>query len=219
MKLPSPPMLVSVAALVVALGGTSYAAAQINGANIKPKSIDSSSIKKNELGSSVIKDGKIKPKDLSKKVTTSISAGKTRWVQVGANGQVVSQSGGFTITSAYPDAPAAANGNVYLNAGEDLSDNGISATIQLQNTVDQNADAIANGTSATSDTNPEFSGEISVSRCNVGAAGSATATGPTNCAPAGTQTNTHFVVSPRLSDGTRTAADTRKPFFVVITAS
>ena len=61
MKLPSvsPAMSVSVVALVVALGGTSYAAASINGNDIKAKSINSSKIKKDSLGSGVIKDGNL----------------------------------------------------------------------------------------------------------------------------------------------------------------
>ena len=65
MKLPSPAMFVSIAALTVALGGTSYAAVTINGSQIKAKSINSSKIAKNTLGSGVIKDGKIKAKDLA----------------------------------------------------------------------------------------------------------------------------------------------------------
>jgi len=236
MKLPSPAMFVSVGALVVALGGTSYAAVSINGANIKAQTIDSSKIKKNSLGSGVIKDGKITAKDIKAgevALPAQLAAAKTRWAFVGTDGQIKAQSGGFSIVASYPVLPNTAaapadnslraNGNVYINAGEDLADNGLVATIALQNTVDQNGDGITTGR-AGADQAPEFSGEISISRCNIGAAGSATATGPTNCAPAGAQNATSFVVSPRLSDGTPTGgADgntaNRKAFYVVVTGS
>ena len=72
--------------------------------------------------------------------------------------------------------PNRANGNVYINAGEDLSDNGITATVALQNTVDQNNDAITNGRAAGADANPEFSGEIAAAMCQPGTV---------NCAPPG----------------------------------
>jgi len=47
-----------------------------------------------------------------------------------------------------------ANDNVYINAGEDLSNNGIVASIALQNTVDQNNDTFTNGRAAGADSNP-----------------------------------------------------------------
>ena len=106
-----------------------------------------------------------------------------------------------------------ANGNVYIDANEDLSDNGIVTTIALQNTVDQNGDAITSGRAVGADSNPEFSGEITASQCSfTGAMGI-----PTNCAPPAAQNETSFVVSPRNSDGSVTSADTRKRFYVIIT--
>lgn len=221
MKLPSPAMFVSIAALVVALGGTSYAAVTINGKDIKAKSIDSSRIKSDALGSGVIKDGKVKQKDLA------VGAGDTRWAYVGADGVIQAQSGGFTMVAAYPTLPNTAaagtadnslraNGNVYIDAGVDLGGTAITATLVLQNTVDQDTNGMA-GRTPGSDTNAEFSGEITVSRCNVGAPPAAT--GPTNCAPTGAQNLNSFVVSPRLSDGQPTGlagANNRKGFYVTL---
>ena len=112
------------------------------------------------------------------------------------------------MTAGYPAAPAAANGNVYINAGENLSNNGIIATIALQNTVDQNADGIMNGRAAGSDLNPEFSGEAAAAMCQPGVV---------NCAPAGTNNTNHLVVSPRNSDGSVTGDGARKRFYVVVT--
>ena len=137
---------------------------------------------------------------------------RTRWFLVNAASEIEAQSGGFSITACYPAAPAAANGNCYVNAGENLTDNGVSATIALQNTTDQNADTIMNGRSALPDANPEFSGEITASRCFEPGAGAIV-----NCAPTGTNNPNHVVISPRNSDGTFTTDGTRKRFYVTIT--
>ena len=143
-------------------------------------------------------------------------AGVGRWALVDAAGAIVAQSGGFTVTAAYPTlapmgadtAGLRANGNVYINAGEDLSNNGVLAVVALQNTVDQNGDTVTNGRAAGADANPEFSGEISAAMCQPGVV---------NCAPPGTGNTSHLVVSPRLSDGSVTTADDRKRFYVVVT--
>lgn len=213
----TPSLLISILALVIALGGTSYAAVKINGKSIQAKSISASKIKKESIGSNRIKDGKVKTKDLAPGVVKN-----ARWLLVNPDGTIKAQSGGFTLVANYPVLPNTAvapapdnslraNGNVYINAGDDLSDNGITASVVLQNTDDQDGGGTA-GRTAGADANAEFSGEIAVSRCN--AAG---ATGPTNCAPTGAQNATSFVVSPRLSDGQVTTDATRKAFYVVVT--
>jgi len=137
---------------------------------------------------------------------------RTRWFLVNAAGAIEAQSGGFSITACYPTTPAAANGNCYVNSGEDLTDNGINATIALQNTTDQNADTIMNGRAPGPDLNPEFSGEIAASRCFTPGAGAIV-----NCAPAGTNNPNHVVISPRNSDGSFTVDGARKRFYVTIT--
>lgn len=131
-----------------------------------------------------------------------------RWVLVDANGQIEAQSGGFTVIAGYPETPAAANGNVYIDSGEDLSDNGVVATLAMTNQIDQNADEIKNGRAPGADANPEFSGEVTASVCGIATV--------VACAPTGTNNSSHFVVSPRMSDGSVTGPDTRKRFYVVI---
>jgi len=225
-RLPSPALTVSIAALVVALGGTSYAAGLIGSRDIENNSIRSQDIKDKTIKSSDLEKGGVKSSDVLDGTlqTQDFKAGQVpkgpqgpagvgRWALVNAAGQIEAQSGGFTVTVGYPAAPAAANGNVYINANEPLTNNGILATIALQNTVDQSTppDGISNGTSALADSNPEFSGEIAVSRC------APTGTFVTNCAPAGTNNVNTLVVSPRNSDGTRTADGSRKRFYVVVT--
>jgi len=154
-------------------------------------------------------------------------AGPSRWVLVNAAGAIEQQSGGFRIANAYPTtAGGAANGNVYIESGDtDLTNNGIVATIALQNQVDQNGDAITNGSVANPDVNPEFSGEITVSQCALaGIVACAPMDVNTGGAQVPTNANNYFVVSPRLSDGRRTSdanspvptMPNRKRFYVVI---
>jgi hypothetical protein len=142
---------------------------------------------------------------------------RTRWVLIDAAGRIERQSGGFSVTAAYPTLPATAadpaglraNGNVYINANEDLTDNGITVSIALQNAADQNGDGVTNGRADAEDANPEFSGEVSATQCGLA--------GIVTCAPGGTNNANHFVVSPRLSDGRVTTDATRKRFYVIIT--
>lgn len=261
-KRPSGPMVVSTMALVVALGGTSYAAATIgtgdlrNGAVTSPK-IANGTIKKVDLAPGVATSGPRGPQGFQgpqgqqgprgPQGTPGTDgadgapgapgaqgpAGVGRWALVGMDGQIISQSGGFTVAAAYPTLPNTAvppapdnslraNGNVYINANEELSDNGIVATVVLQNTINQDGNAGNAGRNPGADANPEFSGEIAVSRCTF--TGNTGPVIPTACAPAPAQNANSFVVSPRLSDGSvttgaGTAADpgTRKAFYVVIT--
>jgi hypothetical protein len=206
-------MLVSVAALVIATGGTSYAVATIGSEDIRNGSILPQDIKDGQLKTNDIADGGLLARDFADgqlPAGPQGEAGIGRWVLVNAAGQIEAQSGGFTVASAYdqPGAPAGAVGNVYLNANEDLSDNGVVVSIALQNQVDQNADTFKTGRVDAADANPEFSGEITATMCGI--------TGVVGCAPTGTNTTSHFVVSPRLSDGRFTLAENRKRFYVVI---
>ena len=212
MKKPSPSILVSSAALVVALGGTSYAAVQVTGKDIKNNTVTSADIKNKTIKAKDIAKGTIKAKNIKPGV---IPTG-ARWALVNAAGQIEAQSGGFNVVSAYPTLPNTAaagapdnslraNGNVYINTNEPLGNNGILATVALQNT-----NPAGPGRNAGPDANPTFSGEIAVSQCG---------TAITACAPPGTATDSVFVVSPRLSDGQPTGvggANDRKRFYVVV---
>lgn len=218
---PSPALIISSLALVVATGGTSYAAVMITGKDIKNGTVSSKDIRNNTVKSKDVKNGSLRAKDFRRSDLPQGPqgpAGVGRWALVNAAGQIEAQSGGFSITAAYPTLPntapapgdnsARANGNVYINANEPLGNNGVLAVVALQNTVDQNGDAITNGRAPGADANPEFSGEISVSQCGVPVTG---------CAPPGTANLNHLVVSPRLSNGGVTTADNRKRFYVVVT--
>lgn len=247
LRRPSPSMAVAIMALVVASTGTSYAAGLIGSDDVKNNSLTSMDIKDNSLkgrdiknnviGSNKIRNGSLKSKDFK---AGQLPAGQTgpagpagatgpagaagptgvgRWALVDATGTIIAQSGGFTVTAAYPTLAATgtdatglrANGNVYINAGENLANNGIIATIALQNTTDLNGDGITGGRSTANggaDVNPEFSGEVTAAMCTPGIV---------NCAPPGTGNNNHLVVSPRNSDGSFTTDGARKRFYVVVT--
>jgi hypothetical protein len=225
-------MAVSVMALVVASTGTSYAAGligsddirnnSIQSKDIKNKTVQGKDIKTGTIGAKQVKDGSLRTRDFKEgqlpagQQGPAGPAGVGRWALVDASGAIVAQSGGFSVSAAYPTlapmgadtAGLRANGNVYLNAGENLSNNGVLAVVALQNTVDQNGDTVTNGRAADADANPEFAGEISAAMCQPGVV---------NCAPPGTGNTNHLVVSPRNSDGTVTTDGTRKRFYVVVT--
>ena len=267
LRLPSPSMAVAGTAMVVALGGTSYAAVSINSSDVRNNSLTNADIKNSTVRSAEIRNGTIRSADVRNRSLTasdfrsgSLPAGArgaagpagpagpagahgpkgdkgdkgdaavSRWALVNAAGEIERQSGGFRIVSAYGSngAPAAAAGNVYIEVeGEDLSDNGLLASISLQNGQNQNgslngsnstdgAAGTGNGTNTGGDgsapgagDNLEFSGEISVAKCNT--------PGLVACAPMGSNENDTLVVSPRLSDGQRTTAGNRKRFFVTVT--
>ncbi len=238
---PSPAFVVATAALALSLGGTSaYAYSAITSADIKDNSVRSVDVKNGTLRIKDLNDNAVDalrgqrgargpqgPRGAQGQQGQQGEqgeqgpAGAGRWLLVNAAGEIEAQSGGFTIASAYdtinntenPDGtpgtvPLGAIGNVYIDAHEDLSDNAIVATIALQNQTDQNNDAVKNGRSLNPDANPEFSGEITTTRCGIA--------GIVACAPTGTDNAEYFVVSPRLSDGQVTSAETRKRFYVVI---
>ncbi|MCY4728296.1 hypothetical protein NYO98_18595 [Nocardioides sp. STR2] len=222
-------MAVSVMALVVASTGTSYATGLIGSDDIRNNSVQSKDIKDRTIkgrdvkddviGSNKVRNGSLKARDFKAGQLPAGAqgpAGVGRWALVDATGAIVAQSGGFSVTAAYPTlapmgtdtAGLRANGNVYIDAGENLANNGVLAVVALQNTVDQNGDAVTNGRAPGADANPEFSGEISAAMCQPGVV---------NCAPPGTGNTNHLVVSPRNSDGTVTGDGTRKRFYVVVT--
>ena len=109
---PSASLLVSTAALMVALGGTSYAALKIDSSDIKDNSVKSSDIKdktiksrdikKGGVKSSDVRDASLQAKDFKPGQIPTGPAGVGRWALINAAGQIEAQSGGFSVTAAYP---------------------------------------------------------------------------------------------------------------------
>jgi hypothetical protein len=113
----------------------------------------------------------------------------TRWALVNEAGQIELQTGGFATVNCYQ-----ANDNCYLDAGEDVRDNGLSAQIAVQN-VDGSA---------------RFSGETGVAPCGADFVA---------CAPPNTESPNVLVVTPRQSDGTPAPANNRFRFYVYVNGS
>jgi hypothetical protein len=207
-------MAVALLALFTALSASAYAATVITGKNVRNGSLTGADIQSKSIAGTDIKDGALAARDVkpgsltADRLAGNARAKNARWVLVNRAGQIEAQSGGFSVTAAYP--AGAANGNVYIESGEDLSDNGIAATIALENQYDLGGPAAPNnGTNAAPDANPEFAGEISASRCQI--------PGVVECGPPAAKTTSNFVVSPRESDGQPTTGANRKKFYVVIT--
>lgn len=194
-KLPSPAMIVACLALIAAIGGSAYAASQINGKNIKKNTITGKQIKEKTVKNVKSAKKAKKAKDANKVGGLKAKDLTTRWLLIGGNGQIVEQSGGFEILDGY-----VTNNNVYIDLGESTEGHGFEATIAIVNQGDVYSPA------GVTDTN--FQGEVSVARCQ---------TSMVECAPANSKNGDAFVVSPRNSDGTPTSATTRKAVYVTVT--
>ena len=211
----------------------------IRGGDVRSNSLNGTDIR--DIRSGDVRDGSLRARDFAKGQLPSGPqglagvkgdkgdtgpAGPSRWLLVNRNGQIEAQSGGFRIANAYP-AGGAGEANVYIESGDpDLSNNGIVSTIALENQYSLDANPVNTGRNAGPDANPEFSGEITASRCAIA--------GVVACAPADTTANggdgvttnrnNYFVVSPRNSDGSFTRNDSapgandndHKRFYVVI---
>lgn len=129
--------------------------------------------------------------------TAAATIAKSRWFLLDESGKIIEQSGGFTNVE---DSGYNTNGNVYIDAGDDLSDNGLGATIALQNQVDVDGTAGAD---------PNFGGEVSVSRCQI--------PDVVDCQPADAKNTNSLVVSPRDSAGAATTATNRERVYVTVT--
>lgn len=228
LRKPTPAFAVAVAALIVSLSGTSYAIATIGSSDIKNGSIQGRDIMTGQVFSSDIANGTLLGEDFKagtlKKGATGATgpagtqgatgapgpAGAngadgadgaqgvaTRWVLIDETGAIVEASDdGFTVVDAY-----VTNANVYIDAGEDLTDNGIVVSIATQNLVDRDG--------LDMDAEPNFAGEISGSRCQI--------PGAVECAPMVAKNTNSFVVTPRDSAGAVTTGTNRIRFYVVIT--
>ena len=197
----TPGTVIATIALVVAIGGTSYAATKIDTADIANNAITARQVENGSLKGKDFKEGGLKGSDIADgKITladlndSAIAALKPRWLLLDETGQIEEQSGGFTILDAYTT-----NNNVYIDAGSTLEGHGLTATIALQNKLDLDGDATAD---------PSFNGQVSVARCQTAAV---------ECAPANSKVPNAFVVSPRQDDGTATGPASRERVYVEIT--
>ena len=130
-------------AVFIALGGTSYAATQISGKDVRNGSLTGLDVK----------DGSLTAKELRKGAVPT-----TRWLLINEAGDIEEQSGGFSVISKPGiNGQPATNPNIYVNAGPSIVGKGLSATIAIQNRLDRDGNAMPD---------PAFAGDVAVGRCN-----------------------------------------------------
>jgi hypothetical protein len=170
--------------------GKDMRANSITAREIKRRSLDGTDIKIERVGGEAVKEQVLESEKIGK-VNSAASADNaanagnaaalggrgadkylTRWALVNEQGQIEAQTGGFTIANCYK-----ANANCYINAGEDVRNNGIHAQIAIANPM---GSAILSGETGTAPCGATF----------------------VACAPPGTEDNNVIVVAPRKSDGT-----------------
>lgn len=180
---------------------------EIGKSELRANSVGKSELRSNSVGKAELRRGSVKGAAVDEATLDQVPiaatvGGKsasqldTRWALIGENGTIERQTGGFTIVNCFT-----ANANCYIDAGEDVTNNGLHAQIAINNT----------------DGSPVLSGETGVAPC--GAAFVA-------CAPPGTETANVIVVAPRASDGSPFGAGTGAPaaadaprFYVFVTGS
>ena len=107
---PSPAMIVAVVALIVALGGTAYAAGQINGNSIKRQSIGGGKLKKKTLTGFQINVDKIGEVPLAKRTTHTFWAvvhnpagkGNATLTRSSDNGAISATEAGGAVVVIFP---------------------------------------------------------------------------------------------------------------------
>lgn len=192
------------------LGATLPGKNSVTSNDIGKGEIGKSELRTNSVGKAELRTGSVKgdevDEDTLAKVPSATGAdnvgGKTaaqldtRWALVSENGAIERQTGGFTIVNCFN-----ANANCYIDAGDDVTNNGLHAQIAIANT----------------DASPVLGGETGVAPC--GATFVA-------CAPPGTESNNVVVVAPRESDGSVFGAGPGAPaaangarFYVFVTGS
>lgn len=133
---PSPAMVVSVIALIVALAGTAYAAQKINGGSIVKQSIGGGKLKKNTLTGFQINTSKIGTVPAAKKATNVFwvvannPAGVNNVTLARTNTSGVTlQEGGGAVTVNFPfDVSGCANVAGRNNAGTGIPGSGFAQT-------------------------------------------------------------------------------------------
>ena len=213
---PSPALVISCIALFASLGGVSYAVATgsidsreikddsvrgkdirnntVTAKELRRRSLDGTDIKIERVGGDAIKEQVLETEKIARvpraqNSDTLASQGpekfSTRWALVNAAGGIERQTGGFSTVNCF-QAP---NANCYINANEDVTNNGVHAAIASTNTG-----------------GGQLSGEIGAAPCGQAFV---------NCAPPGTENANVIVIAPRASNG----GPSPSRFYVYVTGS
>jgi len=205
MRRPSYSNVMATAAMFIALGGTSYAAVKITGAEVRDGTLTGRDVRNGSLSGRDVRNGSLRSADIA---PGQIPAGPRgvagpkgdkgdrgpggRWLLIDETGTIEQQSGGFRVISRPGiNGQPASNPNVYVDTGSTLVGKGLSASTAIQNRLDRDG----NGTA-----DPAFAGDAAVARCNTAAV---------TCAPAGTNEDDTLVVR-SLADNTDVTSQTRR---------
>ena len=208
MRRPSYSNVMATAAMFIALGGTSYAAVKITGAEVRDGSLTGRDVRNSSLSGRDVRNGSLRAADIARGQIPSGPrgpqgvAGPTggkgdpgpggRWLLISETGSIEQQSGGFTVISKPGiNGQPASNPNVYVDTGATLAGKGLSASTAIQNRLDRDGNGAAD---------PAFAGDAAIGRCNTAAVA---------CAPAGTNEDDTLVVR-SLADNTDVTSQTRR---------
>ena len=211
MKRPSYSNVMATAAMFIALGGTSYAAVKITGAEVRDGTLHRArrpqrlaerarrprtdvSLRAADIARGQIPSGPRGPQGVAGQQGDKGDKGDKgpggRWLLIDETGSIEQQSGGFTVISKPGiDGQPASNPNVYVDTGATLVGKGLSASTAIQNRLDRDG----NGTA-----DPAFAGDAAIGRCNTAAVA---------CAPAGTNEDDTLVVRSLADDTDVTLPD------------
>ena len=179
-------------AVFVALGGTSYATAKITGKDVRNSSLTGADVRNRSLTGVDVKNRSLSRADL-KRGTLEVP----RWLLLNESGDIEEQSGGFAVVSKPGiNGQPATNPNIYVDAGESLVGQGLTATIAIQNKLDRDGNGMPD---------PAFKGDASVGGCN---------TATIMCVPNGTNVDNVLVVR-ALADNNSATSQTRRVYVQV----
>jgi len=205
MRRPSYSNVMATAAMFIALGGTSYAAVKITGAEVRDGTLTGRDVRNGSLSGRDVRNGSLRAADIAPGQIPTGPRGPQgaagpkgdrgpggRWLLIDETGTIEQQSGGFRVISRPGiNGQPASNPNVYVDTGSTLVGKGLSASTAIQNRLDRDG----NGTA-----DPAFAGDAAVARCNTAAV---------TCAPAGTNEDDTLVVR-SLADNTDVTSQTRR---------
>ena len=151
------------AAMFIALGGTSYAAVKITGAEVRDGSLTGRDVRNSSLSGRDVRNGSLRAADIARGQIPSGPrgpqgvAGPTggkgdkgdpgpggRWLLISETGSIEQQSGGFTaISKPGINGQPTSNPNVYVDTGATLVGKGLSASTAIQNRLDRDGNGAA----------------------------------------------------------------------------
>ena len=215
MRKPTPSLAISVAALLVALGGTGYAAATLTGADIKNQTVTGKDVK----------NGSLKAKDLKEGVIPKIPTA-TRWLLVDRSGVIVRSRAASRSAPPTTSSTTAVRAVPARRAGQRLHRRQRAARRQRHRGLDRAAEHRSTRTTTGSSTVARRAPTPTPSSPARSPRPSAVLTGSSAARPTGANTDQHLrgqpaherrLARPRRAPASPPTPNTHKRFYVIIT--